>query len=155
MLLFPLLLRGVHLSLNILFGNLDDMPERVREIWDFWIVGRGLHASIIPHGASLYRRVIRRVIMSAPSIDSFYCSTLISLAQWSKAHTAALLDLTRELAALRDTVKALDPTFSDVLRQKREDRKKEISEVFPQSLQPQELHDELIQSLKELQRKLS
>lgn len=93
--------------------------------------------------------------MSDASLDSFYCSVLISLAQWSKAHTAALLDLTREIAALRDTVRALDPTFSDVLRQKREDRSKEIGEAFPQSLQPLELHDELIQSLKELQKRLS
>jgi hypothetical protein len=86
--------------------------------------------------------------------DYFYCSVLISLAQWSKAHTEALLDLTREIAALRDTVKALDPTFSDVLREKRGDWKKEIAGSFPQNLQPLGLHDELIQSLKELQGKL-
>jgi len=73
--------------------------------------------------------------------DYVYCSVLISLAQWSKAHTAALLDLTREIAALRDTVKALDPTFSDVLREKRGDRKKEIDGSFPQNLQPLAVHE--------------
>jgi hypothetical protein len=86
--------------------------------------------------------------------DYFYCSALISLAHWSKAHSESLLDLTREIAALRDTIKALDPTFSDVLREKRGDRKREIDGAFPQSLQPLGLHDELIQSLKDLQRKL-
>jgi hypothetical protein len=51
--------------------------------------------------------------------------TLISLADLCKTQYAMLSVMMDEVAALRETVRGLDPTFSDVLEQKRKDQSSE------------------------------
>jgi hypothetical protein len=47
-------------------------------------------------------------------------SALLSLVEVLKSHTEKLFSLEIELAAVRESVRALDPTFDDALAQKRE-----------------------------------
>jgi len=46
-------------------------------------------------------------------------ATLIALTKNGKMHTEELMKLKDEVAALRETVRGLDPTFDDVMKQKR------------------------------------
>ena len=46
---------------------------------------------------------------------------LIALAEQEKSNYIMISTLLAEVSALRETVRGLDPTFADVLRQKREE----------------------------------
>jgi hypothetical protein len=71
--------------------------------------------------------------------------------EYSKQQNLALLAMMKEVLALRETVKALDPTFSDVLAQKRREKTKEMDSQFPQVAALPVLLDEMKQELKGLQ----
>jgi hypothetical protein len=75
--------------------------------------------------------------------------------EYSKQQNVALLALMKEVLALRATMKAFDPTFSDVLTQKRKEKTKEIDSQFPQVAALPVLLDEMKQALKGLQQTFS
>jgi len=90
--------------------------------------------------------------------DKFIKSTLLGTMaclgaslEYSKQQNLALLAMMKEVLALRETVKALDPTLSDVLAQKRREKTKEMDSQFPQLAALPALLDEMKQELKGLQ----
>jgi hypothetical protein len=82
--------------------------------------------------------------------DRVLYSTLIGLTQACKEQGIALIQVMQEVAALRDSVKGLDPTFSDVHKQNRENRSKEVAERFPQIPSLTQALDGMILELKRL-----
>jgi|ERR1022692_353925 hypothetical protein len=90
--------------------------------------------------------------------DKFVKSTLLGTMaclgaslEYSKQQNVALLAMMKEVLALRETVKALDPTFSNVLSQKRREKTKQMDSQFPQVAALPALLDEMKQELKGLQ----
>ena len=82
--------------------------------------------------------------------DLVLYSILIALSEACKQQGLALIQTMQEVAALRDTVKGLDPTFSDVHKQSRENRSKEVAERFPQIIVLTQSLDDMIRELKRL-----
>jgi hypothetical protein len=68
--------------------------------------------------------------MDNPSLRSL----LISLAAENKKQYLMLSAMLNELAALRETVRALDPTFADVLTKKQQEAADSTREVFLQQV---------------------
>jgi hypothetical protein len=90
--------------------------------------------------------------------DKFIKSTLLGTMaclgaslEYSKQQNVALLAMMNEVLALRETVKIFDPTFSNVLSQKRREKTKEMDSQFPQVAALPALLDEMKQELKGLQ----
>lgn len=54
--------------------------------------------------------------------ESALKETLIALFEDSRTNFIMIASLTNEIAALREAVRGLDPTFADVLEQKRDER---------------------------------
>jgi hypothetical protein len=54
------------------------------------------------------------------------------LLEWQKTHYLGLATMTAELTALRETVRGLDPTFSEIMDQKRIQESEENSEAKQQ-----------------------
>jgi hypothetical protein len=54
---------------------------------------------------------------------------LLALATDGRSNYVMIASLLRELAALRETVRALDPTFADILEQKRQEAVQNDDEV--------------------------
>jgi ABC-type transporter Mla subunit MlaD len=80
--------------------------------------------------------------------DRVVYSTLIALSEACKQQGAALVQTMQEVATLRDSVKNLDPTFSDVHKQNREARSKEVAEQLPQIAVLTQSLDDIILELK-------
>ena len=55
--------------------------------------------------------------------------TLLALAEQDKNHYIMLTTILNELASLRETVRGLDPTFGDVMRQKQEQEAQNSAEI--------------------------
>ncbi len=70
---------------------------------------------------------------------------LLALAQQSKTHYIAFSSVLNEVAALRETVRGLDPTFSEVLETKRLESAQAQAEIVKITIR---LHDEIIGRLK-------
>ena len=70
---------------------------------------------------------------------------LVSLAELHKTHYLAFSAAINELAALRETVRGLDPTFSEVIEQKRKEQESLGREVV---LRQVNLLDSLIRAMK-------
>jgi hypothetical protein len=82
-------------------------------------------------------------------------TALISLAQQNKSYGSVLVQVTRELFALEASVKGLDPSFSDVLAQKRQAiPPAEISVLTAQVSEMLKSTDGLIEGLKQMQNEL-
>lgn len=78
--------------------------------------------------------------------ESALKNTLIYLAEDAKTNYTMIASLVNEIAALRETVKGLDPTFSDVLEVKRDESQDRADEKIRASLAA---YDSLIQRLKD------
>jgi hypothetical protein len=72
--------------------------------------------------------------------------TLIALAGHAKSQYVMLSSTLNEVAALRETVRGLDPTFSEVLEDRRENQAKQSAEVVSQTIR---LLDDLIRVLRD------
>lgn len=70
---------------------------------------------------------------------------LSALAQQSKTLYVMTSSVLNEVAALRETVRGLDPTFADVLEQKRQEAAREQAEVVRLQLA---LYDHILERLK-------
>jgi hypothetical protein len=66
---------------------------------------------------------------------------LVHLTKRQKAIYQSLTATMGEAASLRETVRALDPTFDDVLAQKREEFHSKLSEIFQSDMKH---YDDLI-----------
>jgi hypothetical protein len=54
------------------------------------------------------------------------------LLEWQKTHYLGLAAMTAELSALRETVRSLDPTFSEIMEQRRIQELESTSEAKQQ-----------------------
>ena len=54
------------------------------------------------------------------------------LLEWQKTHYLGLSAMTSELSALRETVRGLDPTFSEIMEQRRSQESEASSEAVQQ-----------------------
>jgi hypothetical protein len=82
--------------------------------------------------------------------ESVFCASLIALVELNKVLAPMILEATQNLAALRDTVKPLDPTFAETYarnRAKNRDTSPPIGELLQAS-------DELLQALRDIQKQL-
>ena len=70
---------------------------------------------------------------------------LLALTENQKTHYVMLSSILDEVAALRETVRGLDPTFSDVLEAKRLESAESTSDIVKTTIQ---MHDEIIRRLK-------
>jgi len=70
---------------------------------------------------------------------------LLALAQDGKSHYLMFSEMLTEVAALRDSVRGLDPTFQDVLDQRRRERSAENVAIVNAVIRG---YDEIIQRLK-------
>jgi type IV secretory pathway VirD2 relaxase len=77
--------------------------------------------------------------------ESALRETLVSLAEDCKSMCEQQISLQVEVAALRETVRALDPTFSDNFEARKKAAKGKVSELFAHAL---EVYDVLIERLK-------
>lgn len=73
-------------------------------------------------------------------------ASLINLAKMNRSLYELVFSTMNELSSVRETVRGLDPTFADVLEQRRQDHAKRTREVFAQSYA---LCDHLIQKLED------
>jgi hypothetical protein len=62
-------------------------------------------------------------------MDSQTKDALLALAEGQKGHYIAISSMLAEIVALRETVRGLDPTFSEVMEHKRAQAFEEDSEV--------------------------
>lgn len=94
--------------------------------------------------------------MSLTSTESLFCTSLIAVLQYAQTSSEVLQQSAQELAALRETLDALDPTFHDVLVAKRAEvaalirRKASPIGISASDLMPH-IFEKLIRQLKELQ----
>lgn len=70
---------------------------------------------------------------------------LVALVDLHKTQYLSFSALLNEVAALRETVRALDPTFADVIEQKRKEQEYQMREVVQQQVA---LLDDLIRIVK-------
>ena len=79
-------------------------------------------------------------------VESIFCASLIALIRLNKTIAPMIVNATRDLAALRQTLKPLDPTFAETFAQNRakKDTKPPIDELLRSC-------DELLQSLHDIQ----
>ena len=89
-----------------------------------------------------------------PNADEVLCAALIATAKINKVIANWMLLNTKDLTALRDAVKGLDPTFVETYNRKRDEEEKN-SRFVPVVAQLQESLDATIQSLEEIQRILA
>lgn len=86
-------------------------------------------------------------------VDSL-CMSVIALATVTKQTTQLLLQTTQDVNGLRESVKGLDPTFSEVYAQNR--KKVDKDSQLPQTIAALQVSlDELIDSLREMLAHLS
>lgn len=78
--------------------------------------------------------------------EDFLRDALIQLATACKSSAQENAHLMIEVAALRETVSALDPTFSETFEHRQEEKKNQVSQQFSFALQSL---DGLIQKLKD------
>jgi hypothetical protein len=78
--------------------------------------------------------------------ESSLRDALLSLAQMNKQLYQLLFSSMNELASVRETVRGLDPTFADVLEQRREEHADRTREVYARSIA---LCETLIEGLKD------
>jgi hypothetical protein len=69
---------------------------------------------------------------------------LLALATDGRSNYVMIASLLRELAALRETVRGLDPTFADILERKRQEAAQNDAEVVEASIVR---YDEIIRRL--------
>jgi hypothetical protein len=70
---------------------------------------------------------------------------LMALLEQQKSQMIFHSGVLRELAALRETVRGLDPTFADVIEHKREEAKTREGDIVARQVQ---LFDEMLQKVK-------
>jgi hypothetical protein len=70
---------------------------------------------------------------------------LMALLEQQKSQMIFHSGVFRELAALRETVRGLDPTFADVIEHKREEAKTREGDIVARQVQ---LFDEMLQKVK-------
>jgi hypothetical protein len=76
--------------------------------------------------------------------ESALKDALLALAEQNKTQYIMLSSVLNEVAALRETVRGLDPTFSEVLEDRRKQSQEDTREVFLQALR---LMNEIIHRL--------
>jgi len=72
-------------------------------------------------------------------------ASLVTLAELQRTHYLSFSALLNEVAALRETVRGLDPTFADVIEQKRVEQELQTRQVVAEQIG---LIDDLIRLLK-------
>ncbi|HEY6302084.1 MAG TPA: hypothetical protein VIX14_03365 [Terriglobales bacterium] len=90
--------------------------------------------------------------MRSDAIDRAFCSSLIALLRLQKQIVPVFLDNVTEYRILKEAVKGLDPTFADVMKQKREETQNQIT-TDPRYAAMQDLLpaiDEMIETLQQL-----
>jgi hypothetical protein len=70
---------------------------------------------------------------------------LLALAEEDKKNYLIISTILNELRALRETVRGLDPTFSEVLESRRKEAAKETAPIVAETIH---LYDEIIRRLK-------
>lgn len=95
--------------------------------------------------------------MALDPINQIFCSTLIALLRNDQQLGPALARTMLEVRALREAVSGLDPTFSDVLSEKRKVAEKAVQQTAGDSQVPSieempQLLDGMIQLLQQLEK---
>ena len=71
---------------------------------------------------------------------------LLSLVEWQKAQYLVFSAALNELASLRETVRGLDPTFADVIEQKRKEQEETTKQIVVKQAQIFDLIIERVKS---------
>ncbi len=86
-------------------------------------------------------------------VESVFCASLIVLLQLNKVYSQKIVDFGQQFAALRQTIKPLDPAFDDAYSRNLEtERKKNLARVNETISELQSASDELLQSLRDIQK---
>jgi hypothetical protein len=78
--------------------------------------------------------------------ESALRDALLSLLTWRRTQYLVFSAALNELASLRETVRGLDPTFADVIEQKRKEQEETTKQIVQRQLQIFDLITEQVKS---------
>lgn len=87
--------------------------------------------------------------------ESALCQSVIVLIQLNKVFSKAIAQLKQDVGALRETVKGLDPTFSETYAHRQKQEAERLSELTSTIAELSQTLDELLKQLQDMQTHLA